>query len=379
MDKTKKIFIVAIVLVVVATIGVMLFGENSNDGELETAETIIDETVPIQTEESHQECVDMAESVFTEIVFDTEPTMYGRTDYFSLSSGKNIREMREDFLKLEPVKDEYGQPKKYYLGHQIYVSAETGEEYIYSGNTLMPISFTSDDDGLGYVREENTGRRIHMFGNTSDLQNFLDSWDAGQAILKGAESAPENAIIYDGCLTPYSYSVDGDEIYFNLSEIAPLASSFTYYEPMMGYIDVYVNDFTVVQVPTNAANEMLRQTFNVIGEQFTFRSWNGESFTATATVLDALDPMISLEDASLMFGWRFYTDGNALCIITDQLNATPLAAVRLRGDMGLKYVLERDENGTEYARAYDSSGNMVWEEEFDESLIQENAAEEDSQ
>lgn len=379
MNKTRNTIIGAIVLIIIVAISFMLFRGGLDENENDVSEAPASDTTEIQDDEQGKEEVNAEETAFTEILFDTEPTMYGRTDYFSLSAGKNIREMREDFLKLEPEKDEYGQPKKYYLGHQIYISGETGEEYIYSGNTLMPISFNSDDDGLGYMREEETGRRIHMFGNTSDVQNFLDSWDEGQAILNGTESAPENAIIFDGCLTPYFYSTEGNEIYFNLSEIAPLASSFTYYEPTMGYIDVYVNDFTVVQIPTNAANEMLRQTFNVVGEQFTFRSWNGESFTATATVLDALDPMISLEDASLMFGWHFYTDGNALSIVTDPLNATSLAAVRQSGDMGLKIVLERDEDGTEYARAYDAAGNVVWEEVFDESLVQEDMTEEDSQ
>lgn len=320
---------------------------------------------------SKGEIVGPEKTAFEEIIFDTEPTMYGKTDYFSIQSGIDIKEMNMDYLKLEPLLDETGNPIKYYLGHQIYKSQENGEEYIISGNAILPISFVADYEGNGYLREEGTGKKIHMFGNMSDLENFQDNWDAGQRILSGKTIAPENAIIFDGSLTPYTFTRQNGTIYFDLSEIAPLASEFTCYEETMGYIDVYVNDFSIVRIPTTAVNPMMSESLGVLGNSFRFSSWNGEKFTTWATVLDAIKPEISIEEASMMFGWKMYTNGTALSIVTDPLNATPLAAIRESGNTGIKVVIETSDDGNRYIRAYDSSGNIMWEKPFDESAVPE--------
>lgn len=318
-------------------------------------------------------------SEFKEILFDTEPTMYGRSDYFSIDRMKMLKEMQLDYLQLEPLVDEVGLPVRYYLGHQIYQSQANGGQYILSGETVLPISGEGDNDAYGFIREEETGRLYHMFGNEHDLQNFLDSWDAGQKILNGEADARENAIILDGRLTDYHYDIEQGQICFDLSKVAPLISNATVYDSTMGYIDVYVNDCTFVRVPTTMANPMMQENLEISGARFRFKSWNGEDFECWGPVLDASEPLITAKDASMMFGWRFYTDGQTLSIVTDPLNVTDLAAIRENGDLGLRIVLEADDRGEKVIRAYDSQGNTVWEKPFEETLaITDEASESES-
>ncbi len=80
---------------------------------------------------------------------------------------------------------------------------------------------------------------------------------------------------------------------------------------------------------------------------------------------------ISIEDASMMFGWKMYTNGTALSIVTDPLNATPLAAIRENGDLGIRIVLNVEDDGLRYICAYDTDGNLMWKKPFDESALSE--------
>ena len=363
----KKIVFFAAILSVIALVIfiIVLIATDKTATEEDFSSTLPDSvSSSVKSEEPER-------PIFEEILFDTTPTMYGKTDYFSVEAGIEIMKLEEDFLQLEPMVNEDGTPCKYYLGHQIYKSNTNGEKYILSGNKILAISFEPDSLGNGYVREENTGKRIHMFGNTSDLNNFQDEWDAGQRILSGKTEIPENFIIFDGALTPYTFERKNGTMYIDLSELASYISPEIYYDELMGYIDIYVNDFSTVRIPTTAANPMMRKTYGVVGDNFEFRSWNGEKFTAWGPVLDALHPQISIEDASMMFGWKMYTNGTALSIVTDPLNVTPLAAIKESGDLGIRIVLKVGDDGLKYICAYDTAGNLMWKKPFNESAIPE--------
>ena len=75
---------------------------------------------------------------------------------------------------------------------------------------------------------------------------------------------------------------------------------------------------------------------------------------------------ISVEDASRMFGWRMYTDGNVLSIVSDPLNVNDKAIIyNFGGSMGYKIVFEYDENGNAFMNTYDSKGNLISSSPFD--------------
>lgn len=369
MNKTNRLAILGIALVFVILALIIGISYLRWAKGRQTPDDVSSAPISSQVSAPSSSAVEEApKSEFKEILFDTEPTMYGRSDYFSVDRMKMLKEMQLDYLQLEPLVDEAGLPVRYYLGHQIYQSQANGGQYILSGETVLPISGEGDNDAYGFIREEETGRLYHMFGNEHDLQNFLDSWDAGQKILNGEADAGENAIILDGRLTDCQYSIEQGQFRFDLSKIAPLISNATMYDSTMGYIDVYVNDCTFVRVPTTMANPMMQENLEISGGRFKFKSWNGEDFECWGPVLDASEPLITAKDASMMFGWRFYTDGQTLSIVTDPLNVTDLAAIRENGDLGLRIVLEVDDQGSKVIRAYDSQGNTVWEKPFEETL-----------
>ena len=305
---------------------------------------------------------------FEEIIFDAQPSMNGKTDYYSIERMKMLKEMRMDYLDLQPVTNIAGEPEQYYLGHQIYISQTNNEKYILSGETVLPISFTDDDNGYGFLRKEETGEKYHLFGNMYDVNAFLKSWEMGQKILSGDAGAEKGTIIFDGCLTDTHFVRKQGTIYFDLSEIAPLLSDYFFYDETLGFMDVYVNDCTFVRIPTSIANPMLSETMRIIGNNFKFKSWNGDAFECWGPVLDAAEPLISVDDANMMFGWKMYTNGTVLSIVSDPLNVTDLVATRESGDLGLRYVIETNDAGEKVVRAYSSYGELVFEEPFDETL-----------
>lgn len=68
----------------------------------------------------------------------------------------------------------------------------------------------------------------------------------------------------------------------------------------------------------------------------------------------------------LMFGWRMYTDGNVLSIVSDPLNVNDKAIIyNFGGSMGYKIVFEYDENGNAFMNTYDSKGNLISSSPFD--------------
>ena len=136
------------------------------------------------------------------------------------------------------------------------------------------------------------------------------------------------------------------------------------------------NEFVTVQVPTNAANASQNKVFHVSGGKFTFSSWAGDSFSIdNIPVLDYDTTLISAENVSRMFGWRMYTDGDVLSIVSDPLNVTNKTVVYTSGSMGLTSVLEKDEFGNEVVNTYDSNGTLISSKPFNGVLDDEPAAE----
>ena len=304
-----------------------------------------------------------ATATFEKIEFDFQDTMEGRSGFFDLTDFQEGAKRNREELDLVPVTE--GRAMSF-SGHQIYRSQTNDREYIISGTIAIPVDSKDDYSGNGFLREENTGRLIRVFGNASEATTFLAQYEAGQRILDGDDESEDGQIIIDGCLTSYTFRRTGDKIYINLEEIAPLVSTMTYYDETMGYLTIYVNDFVSVMLPTTSASSSLKASFDVTGDYFRFRSWNGERFECWVPLLDPLTPDIEISYASQMFGWQFYTNGKAISIVTDPLNVSDLTAIRDLGDSGIAVHMETDSDGKKYACAYDSFGNLVWKTEVTE-------------
>lgn len=324
--------------------------------------SVSESTVESETSSSSND-TNAIETEFEKIEFGLEDTMEGRSGFFDLTEYQEGATKSREALDLVPVTE--GNVRSY-SGHQIYHSQTNDRDYIISGTIPIPVDNKDDYSGNGFLREEDTGKLIHVFGNASDAESFLKQFEEGQKILNGTEESEEGMVIIDGSLTPYSFRRSGSSIYINLEEIVPLVSTMTYYDETMGYMTVYVNDFVSVMLLTNSANESLQATFNTNGRYFQFSSWNGERFECWIPLLDAITPELDIEYASQMFGWQFYTDGKALSIVTDPLNVSDLVAIRDLGDSGITIHMETGEDGKRYACAYDSFGTLVWKTEVTE-------------
>lgn len=301
---------------------------------------------------------------FKEISYTGPDTMVGRAGYFDLEFFKEDSESVIKQKQLVRVFSEAG-PMTTDTGHQLYESEEDGHQYIISGYGLVRVNNGVVDD-TGYLREEKTGKRIHTFANQDEYEDFLKNWESGQRILSGKTNGEKGTILIDGAMTPFKYVEENGQILFNLYEISSAICGTTSYSEDAGYITVYPNEFIAVGVPTDAANEMLRKTYRVDWDTFEFQSWLGDKFSYRAPVLDYMDMLISVEDASRMFGWRMYTDGNVLSIVSDPLNVNDKAIIyNFGGSMGYKIVFEYDENGNAYMNTYDSKGNLISSSPFD--------------
>ena len=318
-----------------------------------------------------------AEKEFKEIVFDG-PSMVGQSDYEQLEFFKTERESYREELQLVRAYTENG-PMVYATGHQVYSSPTDEYRYIISGYSPIKL-FEGNIADTTFLREEDTGKRIYVFPNKTEESVFQNAWESGQRILSGKTNGDHGTIIVDGRMIPAQYFEKDGQIYFSLVPVASAVDLSLRYTEDRGCVSVRPNEFLTVQVPTNAANSEQKKVFHVAGSKFTFKSWSGESFSIdTMPVLDFDTTIISAENASKMFGWRMYTDGDVLSIVSDPLNVTNKTVIYTSGSMGLTSVLEKDENGNDVINTYDSNGTLISSTPFDVSRIDDEPAEESSE
>lgn len=300
---------------------------------------------------------------FKEIEFEGA-SMVGRAEYQQLTDFKNQWEFFKNELGLTKMNTSSG-PMTYATGHQVYKSSDDGERYIVSGFSPIKL-FEGNISDTTFIREEDTGERIYVFPNQSEEAAFHDDWESGQRILSGTTHGEHGDIIVDGRLIHAKYTEKNGDICFSLVDVASAVDSSLYYEEQLGYVAVRPNEFVTVQVPTNAANADVNRMLNSDGSKFTFNSWAGDKFTIDKVpVLDYDTTLIAAKYASKMFGWRMYTDGDVLSIVSDPLNVTDNTVVYTSGSMGLTSVLEKDEFGNEVVNTYDSNGTLISSTPFD--------------
>ena len=297
---------------------------------------------------------------FTEIDFGESETMVGKADYYSLTDYISWGQNDIKMYGLTPV-IENGKEKVLETGHTLYYS-NTGEYFIISGE--VPVAYINGKIyPTMYLREEGTGKRIKTFNNQMELDDFTSRWKSGQRVLSGETVTEEGTVIVDGCMTNIKYTKIDDETYFNLYDVFKEINPSTYYTAGSGEFNALPNGYNTVTIPTTELPQFMLETYgvNLLQTTFTFRSWNGGTpFEYEAPILDAKTFQISARDASKMFGWRMYTDGKALSIVSDKLNVTDEAVVySYKGDSGISVKVEMGEDGNFYINTYDSLGNLI--------------------
>ena len=364
--------------VAIVGVGAWILGSHGKQEPEPSVSESVSSTVSDDTESGSQ-AVSQPEAAkeFKEIVFDS-PSMVGQSEYEQLEFFKTERESYREELQLVRAYTENG-PMVYATGHQVYSSPTDEYRYIISGYSPIKL-FEGNISDPTFLREEDTGERIYVFPNKTEESVFQDAWNSGQRILSGKTNGDHGTIIVDGRMIPAQYFEKDGQIYFSLVPVASAVDPSLHYTEDRGCVSVRPNEFLTVQVPTNAANSDQKKVFNVAGSKFTFKSWSGESFSIdTMPVLDYDTTIISAENASKMFGWRMYTNGDVLSIVSDPLNVTNKTVIYTSGSMGLTSVLEKDENGNDVVNTYDSNGTLISSTPFDASRIDDEPTEESSE
>lgn len=371
----KKIVVgVSLGAVAIVGVGTLIFTHKGNS-DLKPSSSVVaasSEVVSSKVASSAPE----QERGFEEIVFDG-PSMVGQAEYDQLTYFKNEQDAYKGDLELVKANTETG-PMIYATGHQVYCSQADEYRYILSGYSPIKL-YEGRISDTTFIREEGSGERIYVFPNPSEEAAFQDDWDSGQRILTGKTNGEHGSIVVDGRLIHSKYTEMDGEIYLNLVEVASAVDGSIHYSEEKGYVAVRPNEFVTVQVPTNAANSSQNKVFHVSGGKFTFSSWAGDSFSIdNIPVLDYDTTLISAENVSRMFGWRMYTDGDVLSIVSDPLNVTNKTVVYTSGSMGLTSVLEKDEFGNEVVNTYDSNGTLISSKPFNGVLGNETTEDSDA-
>lgn len=359
--KNKKLLSILVAGLVLVAAGAILISKKNQKDEGDTPP-------PDRDSDSIIEQVDnkTLDSKFVQLYTDESQTMVGTADYKNLDS---FRENISDFvetLNLKPIMTENGQ-YSILTGHKVYHSDESNFDYIRSGFGLYIVNDgrIRTEAGLSFLREEETGKRMYVVSSPQAIETMRDKWEKGVDILTGKTKGEKNSIIIDGFLTDYTCQWIDDEPYFNFEEVARFIDPNIYIPDDRGFVNVSPNEYYSILIPTGNANATIRETYDVGINTFKFRSWEGEKFEYNAPLMDADTMLISAKDASKMLGWRMYSDGKILFIVSDPINAHGLITMYNEpGTASMITKIEKDENGVEWAKTYDMQGNLISSEVF---------------
>ena len=292
-------------------------------------------------------------------------SMVGFADYENLDFDRELSKSFIDSMNFVPVMLDSG-PYKLETGHQVY-RGSNGKTYIVSGDRAMLVEHGKiiSPNGVDYLREEGSGKRIWIALSPGEKEKMDRQWLEGQEILAGKKEPESQRILVDGFNTDLRYDVVNGKISFNLKDVATFICKGTYLAKGDTHLHIYPNEYYPLEVLTEAAPYHKQEAAGVRGGKYDFKAWNGQTFTVKIPLLNTETFMISAEDASRIFGWRMYSNGDALHIVSDPMNVTGKVVMYDNGQVGGQVTrLERDENGNEVMVTYDSAGNVLSIEPF---------------
>lgn len=352
-NKLAAFAFAVITLLLICLLAFSIFG-NKNSSEPNSKPST--NSLPMSTTES--ELIETEDNSFKELVFDVTHSMKNNSSYFQLTDFIEWANEKKESYKLAPMVGQDGSATKTSTGHRLY-SGASNSAFIISG--INPVEYVNGKIfGTDYLREEDTGMRIRTFNNVSEVEYFLQSYASGQRILAGETDADKGTVIVDGCFTNIRYVEKNGVMYFNIVDAQKQLVPSSAYIEGSGSLHVFPNEFITVQIPTDSVTYQLKKSLSVVGGRFTFRSWSGEPFEYTVPVLNENDMLISVQDASVMFGWKMYSNGKVLSIVSDELNVTDKAAVySFDGNNGQIFKIELGKDEKFYINMYDSRGELI--------------------
>ncbi|MEG1640645.1 MAG: hypothetical protein RR415_12745 [Ruthenibacterium sp.] len=235
-----------------------------------------------------------------------------------------VRERRQiDRSKLNALVDDNGEGIKTASGHQIYqyeINDETSQVILsgYRPVTVQNARIT-DTVALQTLRKEDTCDRVYLFHNKDAFEAKQKSWDEGAALLKDEAIPDGRFIIVNGCLISDIETVTDDEG----SLCVPIRSIATRCVPPSVYDDVYLfltvsaSDNNLIQIPSENVDFSVQEYLKVNGDKWTYDCPYYPQWSDEFCIPVGDDMLMPVSDVSRIFGWKVYTCGNAVHIVTD--------------------------------------------------------------
>lgn len=265
----------------------------------------------------------------------SSPSRLGTAGYFEQTavSGKKMWEVKKDAIPdAEAVLDDTGNPVTIFTGNIVYqtkapIQREDGTRvytrFVISGYDVIWL----DDDGTidtpenMWLREETTAKHIYIVQDEQQLEEWTSAWERGQAALNGEISVSKGTIIVNGRILDSTHFVyQNGEYAIPIIDVAKAIYPQAQYESSLNFLSFLDGNGRTV-IPFANCNAELKEKMGVANGKYTFAI---PGFSMDVSLPIGSSGLMSCSELSQIYGWKFYTDGNILLLITDECDYSNL-------------------------------------------------------
>lgn len=327
---------IALVLAIICSLAVIVFAilsfvkpkqeTTDNSNQMQTEDVVDSESTNTADETSN----DASPKEF-KLLPSQEPTNQGKSNYSQQIYDGTL--LQKDFNKQyveEVATDEYAVPDtKTIFGNQVYKAAGAFESampskkyYQFYGNDVSWCDEDGWTDNIYLVRKEFTGERIYVVRSNQELDEYNEAWDKGQKILNGEETGSNGDIILNGRLLSCKYQLINGEYYIPLKDVGEAFNSEAckidkdnsiLYLPVETGIGIVTLGVPYTQFGTAGAISTTFTASEITNKDYP--EWT-DNFHIGATS----SCYVPQSEVSRYAGWYFYTNGDVLSIVTDDLS-----------------------------------------------------------
>ena len=343
---------IALVLAIICSLAVIVFAilsfikpkqkTTDNSNQMQTEDVVDSESTNTADETS-----DDASPKEFKILPSQEPTNQGKSNYSQQIYDGAL--LQKDFNKQyveEVATDEYAVPDtKTIFGNQVYKAAGAFESampskkyYQFYGNDVSWCDEDGWTDNIYLVRKEFTGERIYVVRSNQELDEYNKAWEKGQKILNGEETGSSGDIILNGRLLSCKYQFVTGEYYIPLKDVGEAFNSEAckidkdnsiLYLPLETGIGLVTLGVPYTQFGTAGAISTTFTASEITNKDYP--EWT-DNFHIGATS----SCYVPQSEVSRYAGWYFYTNGDVLSIVTDDLSVNNNFVLYVQKDRSAK-------------------------------------------
>lgn len=330
---TITVIVIAFVLILILLIAL----PKKSDESVSTSSSI--STHEDEPEEMKSEDLSDESKAFT-LMESKSPTKQGRSIMTGTDENGEViwdkeKELAEQYCTAETATGEISQ-----VGNPIYqvptefIFGDIGESTEESGIVKVQLfgytpMLAESPSQFMYPRKERNGKKIYLFDSKEEEIQFQTEWKKGMDIIEGRAAGNYGDIIVNGrYLTAYSFREIDGEIYVPLASIGQVVDPIGFHvdaaDRMVTFTTSTATGEEIIRVPyttTSVGSNANHQTFEAsVSEDNSVV----ETFRAGDTTLC----YVPVSELSRYTGWKIYTNGDVVSIVTDELNVSNLTAIR---------------------------------------------------